>query len=344
MELGYKKRNLYLVMAITLIIMVVALWNDFNGVLDGLSKANIYWLLLAVFLIFVFWFFEALAYYIIFKVTVKKIKFFLIMKLTVATQFFNGVTPFASGGQPFQIYILNKKTKVSYGKVTSVSLQNFIVYQISLVLYGLIVLLIHFTSKSNLIKSDRHMDFLILIGFLLNFLVIAGLLILSKSKKLSKFLSINILNFLGKIRIVKNVDEKREKLLGFLHEFHDTIEELSSHKKTFLLTIFINLIKLTVFYSVSYVLCLSVGLYNINYLSVILASAYTMLITSLVPLPGASGGAELGFLAFFGSMIPGSTGTVIMLLWRFITYYVGLALGFLVFTFGFNKDETISGI
>ncbi len=337
MELYYNKRNFYIVMLITLIIMVVVLWNDFNGVIAGLKKANVYWLLFAGFLMMVFWLFEALAYYLIFKFTANKIQFYLILKLIVSTQFFNGITPFASGGQPFQIYLLNRETKVDYGKVTSVSLQNFIVYQISLVLYGFMVLIIHFLSKNSIIQTTSNMDVLIVTGFILNLLVIVGLLFVSKSKKLNKFVSVNIIDFLGKIRIIKNTDKKKEAISKFLISFHGNIAKLSSNKKLFIITICINLLKLTAFYSVSYVLCLSVGLTDISFAAAILASAYTMLITSLVPIPGASGGAELGFLVFFGTMILGSMGKVIMLLWRFFTYYLGLFLGFLVFTFGFNE-------
>ena len=55
-----------------------------------------------------------------------------------------------------------------------------------------------------------------------------------------------------------------------------------------------------------------------------------MLIGSFVPIPGATGGLEYGFMSFYGSFIKGSKLNAIMLVWRFITYYFGLILGSIV--------------
>ena len=62
----------------------------------------------------------------------------------------------------------------------------------------------------------------------------------------------------------------------------------------------------------------------------IITSAYVMLIGSFVPIPGGSGGLEYGFIAFYGNYIKGTTLKSIMLLWRFITYYLGMILGAIV--------------
>ena len=64
-----------------------------------------------------------------------------------------------------------------------------------------------------------------------------------------------------------------------------------------------------------------------NIFIAIITSAYVMLIGSFVPIPGASGGLEYGFVSFYGSFITGSTLKAIMLLWRFVTYYFGLIVG-----------------
>ena len=52
-----------------------------------------------------------------------------------------------------------------------------------------------------------------------------------------------------------------------------------------------------------------------------------MLLGSFVPMPGGTGGLEYGFLAFYGNFLTGSALTALMLLWRFITYYLGMILG-----------------
>ena len=59
----------------------------------------------------------------------------------------------------------------------------------------------------------------------------------------------------------------------------------------------------------------------------IVSCAYIMIIGSFVPIPGATGGIEFGFVQFFGNFITGSKLSAMMLVWRFITYYFSLILG-----------------
>ena len=52
-----------------------------------------------------------------------------------------------------------------------------------------------------------------------------------------------------------------------------------------------------------------------------------MLIGSFIPIPGATGGIEYAFTQFYGVFILGANLTLVMLLWRFLTYYVGVTIG-----------------
>ena len=53
---------------------------------------------------------------------------------------------------------------------------------------------------------------------------------------------------------------------------------------------------------------------------------------SFVPIPGASGGIEFGFMQFYGNFITGSSLTAVLIVWRFITYYFPMIVGALVFS------------
>ena len=57
----------------------------------------------------------------------KKLKFQQIFQLTLITQFFNGITPFSSGGQPMEVYYLSK-SGIKPAKGTNIILQNFIFF------------------------------------------------------------------------------------------------------------------------------------------------------------------------------------------------------------------------
>jgi hypothetical protein len=64
-----------------------------------------------------------------------------------------------------------------------------------------------------------------------------------------------------------------------------------------------------------------------------------MLIGAFVPIPGGSGGIEFAFASFFGFYITGSTLMAMLLIWRFITYYLSILAGGLVLIFNRNGEE-----
>ena len=66
---------------------------------------------------------------------------------------------------------------------------------------------------------------------------------------------------------------------------------------------------------------------SFNALLSIVSCSYVMLIGSFVPIPGGTGGLEYGFIQFYGNFVTGSTLNVIMILWRFVTYYFGMIVG-----------------
>ena len=57
-----------------------------------------------------------------------------------------------------------------------------------------------------------------------------------------------------------------------------------------------------------------------------------LIINAFLPIPGASGCSEACYMLFFGFL--GTVGvSSSMALWRFVSYYIGLILGALVFSF-----------
>lgn len=336
----FNRRNFVITMVISFLLLFFFLYKDFINIFATLLQASLPWLIYGVISMVVFWCLEAYIYHSILSRYTRDISFWQMLKLTLATQFFNGITPFATGGQPFQIYILNKKSRIGLGKITSASVQNFIVYQLALVVYCFIALIVHFFYP--ILSFKKYSTFIIILGFLLNTTVIAFLFFVSHSKRFMNFVSNAGLSFLVKIRILKDKEKSKKDLEKFIQSFTENMKLLKQDPKLLIESIILNTLRLTAFYLVSYFVCRSLGLETISMFEAILASAYTMLITSVVPLPGASAGAELGFLLFFSSFIAGPVATAIMLVWRFITYYIGLIVGFFVFFFGY-KPENVKG-
>ena len=320
-----KRINYIIIFIVTILVLYFSLKDDFNGIINEIINMNIAYLLLALLLLIIFWIFRSYPMYNFASKINKNFTYKASVLLTLRTQFFNAVTPFATGGQPYQIYYL-KNREMDYASSTSIVLENFIVYQIALVLLGLIAL---FTNKLfNVFNNNHLLQELIAIGFIINTLVIVIMFIIAFSKKMNKKIIDFAIKILTKIHIVKDETKKREEWNENINKFHSSASILLKNKKNFIFNILCNFIALVSLYLIPLVLLYSMGDFNsLTPLTGIITSAYVMIIGSFVPIPGGTGGLEYGFMSFYGNFIKGSRLNAIMLIWRFITYYFGIIVG-----------------
>ena len=105
----------------------------------------------------------------------------------------------------------------------------------------------------------------------------------------------------------------------------------------------LNIIKLTLLYSIPYFCAksLSLDVSQIKLTEFIGVTSFVYMITSFIPIPGASGGSEGTFIIMFGYLL-GSVGAKgSMIVWRFVTYYIILIVGAIVF--GLDQDINRKG-
>lgn len=330
-----KSQSIILVF-ITAIIMYLLLKDDFPQIVSTILRMKYIYLIIGIVLIVFYWLIKAIALYLISKEYSKTISFKSIFLQTIITQFFNGVTPFSTGGQPMQIYMLNK-SKISLAKSTNIVMQEFITYQVALVLYGIFAVLVNY--KLEIFNDAVVLKNLVLLGFLINTSICIVMLILSFSKKMSKTLFNIVFKVLSKLKFIGNLDSKKEKWNNRLVEFQESAELFKKNKLLFAKCFILNGIALTCYYVIPYFLIIGIeGAMLVTPLTAIVASAYTLIIGSFVPIPGGTGGIEYGFLRFFGVFNTGATLSAILLIWRFITYYLGIIVGGVAFSFYKGAD------
>ena len=323
-----KKINYIILILITLLVLYISLKNDFFSVMKYMLSFNKFWLLISFLLVIAYWFLKSVVIYKNARVFDKNLKFKVALQLMLGTVFLSAVTPFATGGQPYQIYKLKKKG-LSIGQGTNVAIQGFIVYQIALVLLGLIAVICNLFF--NIFKSVTILKHLVTLGFIINTLVIILLFVVAFFKKSNKWIVKWAIKFLTKIKIIKNPKETHEKWNESIENFHDGAKLLMKNKFDFVIKIVLNFFALCALYLVPLTLLYSTGDFtSYNSFIAVITSAYVMLIGSFVPIPGGTGGLEYGFIAFYGNFIHGSHLTAIMLAWRLITYYFGMIVGAIV--------------
>lgn len=250
--------------------------------------------------------------------TSRKISFKHAVNVAMTGQFFNSVTPAASGGQPMQLFVMHQYG-FSAGEGMSALLQKFIVWQFTTTGYSVVVLLFKFRFFIETLSPGLR--FVAALGFLMQIGLLCALLMISISEKTTYKLVSGICKLGGKIKVVKNPERTIEKVENQLKSFHDGNKKLNSNKKFLAEVYLISIIHVTVIYMVPYCIYKSFGLQNTGLFDIICAQTFVNVVSSLMPSPGASGAAELSFVGFFGNVFSAETLQSATLLWRTITYY-----------------------
>lgn len=115
---------------------------------------------------------------------------------------------------------------------------------------------------------------------------------------------------------------------------------MKNNVKNTLLSFTFNFISLCFYYSVPIFVFYSLGqVGDLNFVESFVASSFTFLIGSFVPIPGATGGLEYGFVDFFKVFYSGALLSAGMLLWRLVTYYFSMFIGGITLITYRRKEE-----
>ena len=334
-----KKRHLWnivLLILITGLVLFFALKDNFDEIMHELMNINMWWVLVGVFLFLGSLFLRSISLCSLIREFKPRFKMKSTFHLALVTQFFNAVTPFATGGQPFQVYFLKKKN-INLTNSTNIIIQNFIVYQIALIILGSVAILsnhfFHIFKEVGILKE------LVTIGFIINTTVVVVLFFIAFAKGFNKFVTRIVLFLLNKIHVVKEKKEAYEKWEEYINNFTNGAKALTLRRGLMFKCILLNLAGLCALYIIPLVVAYSFGYYDsFNGLEAIFASAYVMLIGSFVPIPGGTGGLEYGFVQFYGNFVSGGVLNAMMLVWRVITYYFGMLIGGIALNF-MRKEE-----
>lgn len=239
-------------------------------------------------------------------------------------QLFNCITPFASGGQPIQAFYMTRGG-MPVGKATSVLLAKFIVYQTVLALYSAAVLLFEYRNFSENIAGFTK---LALIGFAVNAAVVVVLFSVGFFPKITSGFFRSCVAILGRLRLIRDPDAAVASVDREITAFHQGFTELRRERAVMGSMAVMTVFQLTAYFLVPYCVLMALGVDHLHVTDVVASAAFILMISSFVPLPGASGGAEGSFYVFFQMFFKASGSvSVAILLWRLITFYLPIVVG-----------------
>lgn len=327
--------NFLLLFTFTAIVLYFSLKDNYEMIIKQITSMNIFFILISFCLLFLYWLFRIITVHNLALHFNSNYSFKNAVYLVLETTFFHAVTPFSSGGQPYEIYSLTK-SDIKLTDATNVSIQNFIVYQLALVILGVIA--IFSNQLLHLFPSNSLLQKLVTLGFLINTLVTVFLFLISMGSRVNQKILNSLIRFLGKIHIIKNTDEVLNSTSKYLSDFHSGAKTLFRDKLNFVKLVCLQFASLCSLYLIPFFLFKATGnTHECNAFYAIITSAYVMLIGSFVPIPGGTGGLEYGFVTFYSNFFPNNLVTAVMLVWRFVTYYFGMILGGIILTFRKRK-------
>lgn len=328
--------NLVIILIVLAIVLYFSLKDNYDEIISYITKMDILWFLLAVIFYLLFRGLIGITSYYMAKLNKAKISLKKMMQINYIIPFFHGVTPFAGGGQPMEIYFLHNE-KISIDKSTNITLQNFIIYQMALVF--ICIFAVVYNQVFNLFPEDSLMKKLVILGFIINLLILIVGIFVSFSTKFVKFSVKKIIGFLSRIKIVKDKKTTIEKFNDIVNQYHKNALILTKNKKRFILYVIINVFAIVFNYLIAYAVSRGMGL-DVKLIEILVMTTYVMMIGNFVPIPGGTGGVEYGFMFFFGYHISGGVLTAIMLVWRFVSYYLAMIIGGIALVFYRKKEKT----
>ena len=320
--------NIILLVIVAFAVIFFSLKDDFSAAVNYLKNMNYLWVLIAVICMILNIFFQSLSQYRFLREIDPNYKLSSCFKLMCMAMFFNGITPFSSGGQPFEMYLLNREG-IKVSDSLNALMQNFITYQIGLIFTSTIAIILNSIYK--VIPDTLLLKKIVLIGYFINILVMCIIIFISRAKRLNTKLFSKIFKFVFHFKFIKNKEEKEQRFNKYLEDFYNSTAIMKNNKRNTILSFIFNLISLCFLYAIPIFVFYAFGHSKLDYLQSFVSSSFTYLIGSFVPIPGATGGLEYGFMDFFKTFIKVSAMlSAGMLLWRIITYYFGMVLGGIV--------------
>lgn len=240
--------------------------------------------------------------------------------------FYSGITPSATGGQPVQLYYMNRDGNRASDS-TVVLMTVAVVYKFVLVLMGTGILLFWFTPLRN--ELGKYF-YLYLFGLFLNvvLVVIISCVMLFPGVILKG--AVTAEKLLIKLKVWKPSQNREEGIRKFVDGYQDAVVWLCDHKSKLAAVIVLTFFQRCCMFVLTYIVYLGFGLEGTGGMKVILLQASVYIAVDMLPLPGAQGITELMYKTVFVNVFTGTYLIPSMLVSRGINFYFLLIVSLLV--------------
>ena len=339
----YKKTKVLLKIVILSLLTFFALFlifkDDYKDVITILKLSSPLYIIIALTLMLLVFFIDGLVLTIIANMFKKGYS----LKQGIINQqycnFFNGITPLSSGGQPFQVFLF-KKQGFGISNGIGVVLIYFILYKFALLSFAIFAFIYNFKELNILVDQSKYnLLFILIIGFIIIALLSIFIILVTYLPFFTRLFH-KIINLLYKIKLIKKVENAHITLDEKIIHIKDNINRIFKNWKILIILILLMFIRFFVLYAIPFVCFYAINcdLGSKYFLDSMSLASYSSIISGIFPAPGGSVGVELAYTYLYKGFFATKLNTLdvdatiksSLLLWRTITFYLGLILGAIV--------------
>lgn len=304
--------------------------EDPSTLIHLLDSANgTYWLL-AMVLVLTFICCESLILHLLFKDVNQTHKASHCLIYSFIGFFFSAITPAAGGGQPAQVYFM-QKDGIDPGTSTPILVFVTICYKAVLVLSGIIMLII---KPVELFRSNDFAKWWCILGLIINALAVFLFMLLIINPVVIEKIAFSLVNILSRFLKSDKISSIKETLDNSFVKYRNVSKCIKANKALFILVLIISIFQRAILFSVTYLVLLSFGI-KCSLLYTILMQSLVSLGTDLLPLPGGSGANEALFLLLFENICGNEMLLPVLIASRGLSYYGQLLIcGIMFLIFG----------
>ena len=349
-------KNLFATLFV-IVVVGVLVWTAFNdfaggdplpswGEVSDIFSQTWYYLLFAGLSLVGFYLFKALKLTVMCKSMTGTWHFKTCCETAICGIYYNNVTPFAVGGQPFEIYHLSTHG-VHGGVASSLPIATYFLNQIAFVIIGLACI---FTYSYNALQIPEQMvgvmpsllNVAAIIGLSFSLIMPVIIILFSLMPRFTSKLVALVLYVGNKLRIIKKPKETAMKTYKTVIHNSRCIKKIATRPAIFISTFLMSFLEHLSGTSIAYfVLCFfgfNWGGGLLEWAQVIQLCVLINIAISFIPTPGNAGAADLSFYLLFKTGLGISGGKKFggfafpaMITWRLLSFYSTIVIGF-VFT------------
>ena len=217
--------------------------------------------------IIIFFTLEAIYFKIIFKSLDENISFKRCMHYSFVEFFFSGITPSSTGGQPVQLYYMNKD-KIPMKKSMIALILNTILFKLFFVVTGILIIIFKFNYIS---MSKTVVKVLFFIGLTYDVVAIIFCLLLMYNQKLIS------------------------KILTFFYKIYNKItnKNIENNVGCLILSTILVFLQRTIIFSIIYIIYISINSNPVlNYFDIVMLQIFVQQSLEVTLLPGQAGVGE----------------------------------------------------